>query len=57
MKTKFSASTIVNYFKNNLDDIKKPVSLNKFTEDEVPILELQGDVRLEQITPSQNKEV
>lgn len=56
VKPKFSADTILTYFKNNIDEIKKPVSLSKFTEEEVPILEPQGDVRLEQITPSQNKE-
>lgn len=48
---------MVAFFKQNIDEIKKPKSLIKFNETDVPILELAGDIRLEQITPTVRKEV
>lgn len=52
-----NVASMVAFFKQNIDEIKKPKSLIKFNETDVPILELAGDIRLEQITPTVRKEV
>lgn len=44
---KMTVDSLVKFFKDNIDEIKKPESLLKFKEGEIPILEIAGDVRLE----------
>lgn len=42
-----NGASIIEFFKRNIDEIKKNKSLEKFTEEQVPILDKHGDVRLE----------
>lgn len=44
-------ASIVEYFKQHLDDIKRNPNLDKFDEATVPIVDRHGDVRLELLNP------
>ena len=46
-----STKSIIEYFKRNIDDIKKNPNIDKFDENLVPIIDRHGDVRLEMLNP------
>ena len=46
-----TTKSIIEYFKKNIDDIKKNPNLEKFDEKTIPILDRHGDVRLEMLNP------